>query len=43
MRTFVRLVELVRSLDRKAINKLIEARDYEELDWLILSHLMGQE
>ncbi len=23
-------------------NELIEGRDYEELDWLILSHLMGR-
>jgi xylose isomerase len=38
---FLRLVELVRALDRKAIGELIGARDYEELDWLILSHLMG--
>jgi xylose isomerase len=42
LRIFLRLVELVRALDRKAINKLIAARDYEELDWLILSHLLGQ-
>jgi xylose isomerase len=39
---FLRLVELARSLDRQAVNELIEARDYEELDWLIVSHLMGQ-
>jgi xylose isomerase len=38
---FLRLVELSRSLDRQAVNDLIKARDYEELDWLILSHLMG--
>ncbi len=38
---FLRFVELVRSLDRQAVNALIAARDYEELDWLILSHLMG--
>jgi xylose isomerase len=37
---FLRLVELVRSLDRKKMDELIAARDYEELDWLILSHLM---
>ena len=41
MRVFLQLVELSRSLDRKAVNELITARDYEELDWLILSHLMG--
>jgi len=39
---FLRLVELVRSLDRQKVNALIAARDYEELDWLILSHLMGK-
>ncbi len=39
--TFLRLVELVRSLDRKRMAELIAARDYEELDWLIVSHLMG--
>jgi hypothetical protein len=39
MRVFLRLVELSRSLDREAVNELIEARDYEELDWLILGHL----
>jgi len=38
---FLRLVELSRSLDRETVNALIAARDYEELDWLILSHLMG--
>ena len=40
--TFLRLVELVRSLDSRRVEELIEARDYEELDWLILSHLMRQ-
>ena len=39
---FLWLVELARSLDRQAVNELIEARDYEGLDWLILSHLMGR-
>ena len=39
---FLRLVELVRSLDRDAVGDLVAARDYEELDWLILSHLMGR-
>jgi len=42
MQIFLRLVRLARSLDRQAVNELIEARDYEELDWLILSHLMGR-
>ena len=38
---FIRLVELVRSIDQKRIQELITARDYEELDWLLLSSLMG--
>jgi xylose isomerase len=42
MQVFLRLVELAHSLDRQAVNELVEARDYEELDWLILSHLMGR-
>jgi xylose isomerase len=41
LQMFLRLVDLARSLDREAVNTLIAARDYEELDWLILSHLMG--
>jgi xylose isomerase len=42
VRIFLRLVELSRSLDRRTVQALIAARDYEELDWLILTHLMGQ-
>jgi xylose isomerase len=42
LHTFLRLVEAVRSLDREKINELISARDYEELDWLILNTLMGK-
>lgn len=38
---FLRLVDCSRSLDRQRIAKLVAARDYEELDWLILDHLMG--
>ncbi len=38
---FLRLLEVVRSLDRAQIDALRAARDYEELDWLILSALMG--
>jgi xylose isomerase len=37
---FLKLVALVRSLDRNQVNALIAARDYEELDWLILNHLV---
>ena len=39
---FLRLLELVRSLDQKKIDRLIEQRDYEELEMLIISHLMGK-
>ncbi len=39
--TFLRLVELSRALDRDRIAELINARDYEELDWLILNSLIG--
>jgi len=42
LQMFLRLLELSRSLDRQAVNELIAARDYEELDWLVLSHLMGR-
>lgn len=39
---FLRLVEVVRSLDRERIDALRASRDYEELDWLILNSLMGR-
>jgi xylose isomerase len=39
---FLRLVELSRSLDRQSVSELVATRDYEELDWLILTHLMGE-
>ena len=38
---FLRLVELVRSLDQGQVQAAIEARDYEALDWLILSQVIG--
>jgi xylose isomerase len=41
LQLFLRLVELSRSLDQKTLDGLIASRDYEELDWLILNHLMG--
>ena len=41
MLIFLKLVEIARSLNRERIQELIEARDYEELDWLLLSNLMG--
>ncbi|MGD2049798.1 MAG: TIM barrel protein [Chloroflexota bacterium] len=41
LQTFLRLVEVVRSLDRQAMEELIAARDYEELDLFVLNNLMG--
>ena len=41
LRTFLRLVEIVRSFDRSALESLRQARDYEELDWLVLTTLVG--
>ena len=38
---FSKLVALSRSLDRQLVDELIASRDYEELDWLILTHLLG--
>lgn len=42
LETFLWLVERVRSLDRAAMRQCIDARDYEELDRLILAHLLGR-
>lgn len=39
--TYLRLVELVRSLDRDKVLELVASRDYEELDWLILHQFLG--
>jgi xylose isomerase len=39
---FLRLVELARSLNQTKVDQLIAERDYEELDLLIINHLMGQ-
>jgi xylose isomerase len=38
---FLKLIAVSRSLDRAQVKALIAARDYEELDWLVLTHLMG--
>ena len=40
--TFLQLVEVVRGLDRTKIDACIAARDYEELDAVILNSLMGR-
>jgi xylose isomerase len=42
LQTFLRLVEVTRSLDRQQVGELIAARDYEELDWYVLNRLMGR-
>jgi len=39
---FLNLVDLVRSLDENRVEQLIADRDYEELDLLIVNHLMGR-
>ncbi len=41
MLLFLRLVELSRSLDRTAVAELVAARDYEELEWLVMRHLLA--
>jgi len=38
---FLKLLELSRSLDESTVEALIAERDYEELDLLIMSHLLG--
>jgi xylose isomerase len=38
---FLKLLELSRSLDETKVNSLIADRDYEELDLLIMKHLLG--
>jgi len=39
---FLKLVDLARSLDVKKVEDLRASRDYEELDLLIVKHLMGK-
>ncbi|OHB59722.1 MAG: xylose isomerase [Planctomycetes bacterium GWF2_42_9] len=39
---FLRLLDLVRSLDDAKAERLISERDYEELDLLIMSHLLSK-
>jgi xylose isomerase len=41
--TFLRLLEKVRTWDRKREEQLIQERDYEELERHVLNHLMGKE
>lgn len=42
IRVFLRFVALVRRLDQQAVDTLIAQRDCEELDWLILNHLLAE-
>lgn len=41
LEVFLRLVEVSRSVDWAEVEALKAARDYEEIDRLILRHLMG--
>jgi xylose isomerase len=41
-KTFLRLLEKVRSFDEKRARALIAERDYAELDQMVLEHLMGR-
>ena len=41
LHAFLRLLDVVRSLDRARMDELIAARDYEELDWLVVNSLLG--
>ena len=41
-RTFLRLVEKVKSFNEVAAQKLIANRDYQALDQMVLNHLMGK-
>jgi xylose isomerase len=38
---FLRLVELARSLDEARAAQFVAERDYEELDLLVMKHLLG--
>jgi xylose isomerase len=41
-KTFLRLVEKVRTFNEAEAQKLIAARDYQSLDQMVLEHLMGK-
>ncbi len=41
-RTFLRLLEKVRSFDEKAAQALVADRNYQALDQLVIEHLMGK-
>jgi xylose isomerase len=41
-RTFVKLVEKARSFDEKTASKLIADRNYQDLDQMVIEHLLGK-
>ena len=41
-RTFLKLMEKVRSFDEKSARQLIADRNYQDLDQLVLEHLLGE-
>jgi xylose isomerase len=41
-RIFLRLVEKVRSFDKKVEKQFVDARDYEGLELAVMEHLMGK-
>jgi xylose isomerase len=41
-RTFLRLLEKVRSFDEKAAQSLVADRNYQALDQMVIEHLMGK-
>lgn len=41
-RTFLRVLEKVRSFDEKAARQLIRERDYQALDQMVIEHLLGR-
>ena len=41
-RTFLKLLAKVRSFDEKRAQKFIAARDYQELDQMVIEHLLGK-
>jgi xylose isomerase len=38
---FLKLVRVVRSIDQVEVEAMIQARDYEELDWMVFTKLTG--
>ena len=41
-RTFLRLLEKVRSFDEKAAQALVADRNYQALDQMVIEHLLGK-